>query len=102
MDTSFPFLADSKAGTNVGQVAFHPLHDTFLTGATIPPIMPTGDVDAPFPECCTRCPHIESVTGACTHRYRQAILGDLDDERPCPIYITEKTAAMDRLSRSVR
>lgn len=64
--------------------------------------MATSDTDAPFPECCTRCPHIEPVTGACTHRYRQSLLADLDDDRPCPVFTAEKTAAMTRLSRSVR
>lgn len=64
--------------------------------------MSISNVDASFSECCTRCPHIEPVTGACTHPYRQSILTDLDDERPCPIYTAEKTAAMDRLACSVQ
>lgn len=68
----------------------------------VSPGMRTDHVDVPFPECCARCPHIEPVTGACTHPYRQSLLADLDDERPCPIFTAEKTAAMAGLARSVQ
>lgn len=63
--------------------------------------MADGDGDPPFPQCCTRCPHLEAVSAACTHGYRQTIDGNLDDDRSCPIFVVEKTAAMDRLLRSI-
>jgi len=64
-------------------------------------MVPSG-TDASFPQCCARCPHIEPETAACTHSHRQALLSDLDAEEPCPVYTTEKSAAMDRLARTLR
>jgi len=64
--------------------------------------MVDDDRDAPFPQCCTRCPHLETVSAACTHRYRQTIVTDLEDDRPCPIFVVEKTTAMDRLTKSLQ
>jgi len=57
--------------------------------------------DLTFPGCCARCPHLNRLDGSCTHELRQSLLLELDDDRTCPVYVAEKTAAMRRSAESL-
>ncbi|MFD1686930.1 hypothetical protein [Halobellus litoreus] len=60
-----------------------------------------ASADLPFPQCCAACPHRSSFTASCTHDFRQSVIQSLDETRPCPVYVDEKTEAMRTLARSL-
>ncbi|MGQ4555560.1 hypothetical protein [Halobellus sp. GM3] len=57
--------------------------------------------DPPFPECCATCPHRNSFKASCTHELRQAVVQEVDEAEPCPVYQDEKTDAMRELADSL-
>ncbi|WP_435185291.1 hypothetical protein [Halobellus sp. EA9] len=60
-----------------------------------------ADGDLTFPECCSVCPYRSAFTASCTHDLRQAVVAEIDESRPCPIYAEEKTEAMRQLAESL-
>ena len=54
-----------------------------------------------FPECCTCCPHLQPVKASCGHEHRQAVVRELADDEPCPVFREERAAAMRDLSESL-
>jgi hypothetical protein len=63
--------------------------------------MVTEGTDLSFPACCGHCPYRQPFTASCSHDLRQSIVREVDEDRPCPVYVDVKTDTMRRLVESL-
>ena len=64
--------------------------------------MPGHSRDLDFPACCANCPYLDPFKASCAHDLRQSLVSELDPNGTCPVYLDEKTKAMQRMAENLR